>query len=297
MRRTIRIAALAVAVCFPGSAFAQPISYGRVLALPAPPPTHRIAYGTDSLQFGNLRLPSGNAKHPLVIFIHGGCFRAQYSIDHVKALEQAIADSGYAVWSIEYRRVGNSGGGWPGTFNDVARGVDYVRALAAKFPVDTNRIVVSGHSAGGTFALWVAARNMIRRQSPLYVHNPLTVHGVLALAPLPDLRVAHATGGCAGAVEPLAGGTPQEVPANYADISPATYAPIPVKQSIFLGAFDDSFRKYGEAYARERAAARDSMVTLVIAPESGHFDMVAPTTSTWTLVMKELRALLPARPD
>lgn len=101
MRRTIRIAALAVAVCFPGAAFAQPISYGRVLALPAPPPTHRIAYGTDSLQFGNLRLPSGNAKHPLVIFIHGGCFRAQYSIDHVKALEQAIADSGYAVWSID----------------------------------------------------------------------------------------------------------------------------------------------------------------------------------------------------
>src|SRR4026209_857599 len=91
----------------------------------APPPDQRISYGSGPLQFGNLRLPKRPGPHPIVVFIHGGCWLSQYDIAHAAAFEQAIADSGFAVWSIEYRRVGNEGGGWPGTFSDIVQAADY----------------------------------------------------------------------------------------------------------------------------------------------------------------------------
>src|SRR5918994_4037333 len=112
----------------------QPVTFDSVASLAAPPPSHRIAYGPDSLQFGPLRLPKGPGPHPVVMFIHGGCYLSRYTISHAVALEQALADSGYAVWSIEYRRVGNEGGGWPGTFEDVGRAADHLRELARTYP-------------------------------------------------------------------------------------------------------------------------------------------------------------------
>ena len=108
----------------------QPITFDQLAALPSRPPDHKIAYGSAPQQFGNLRLPKGQGRHPVVIFIHGGCYMSQYSIAHAAAAEQAIADAGYAVWSLEYRRVGDTGGGWPGTFQDVGAGADYLRTLA-----------------------------------------------------------------------------------------------------------------------------------------------------------------------
>src|SRR4051812_19391349 len=153
----------------------QPLSFDSVAALNAPPPDHRIAYGLGPLQFGNLRLPKRPGPHPVVLFIHGGCFLSQYSISHVAALEQAFADSGYAVWSIEYRRVGDDGGGWPGTFEDVARAADHLRSMAKQYSLDLRRVVAAGHSAGADFALWLAARSRLRPESPLRVKNPLMI--------------------------------------------------------------------------------------------------------------------------
>jgi acetyl esterase/lipase len=274
------------------SARAQPITFGQLAALPAPPPAQRISYGADSLQFGHLRLPKGRGPHPVVVFIHGGCFRSQYSITHVAPLEQALADSGYAVWSLEYRRVGNPGGGWPNTFADIALGADHVRQLARSIPLDTTRVIASGHSAGGVFALWLAARHRIDPSSPLFVRNPLRLKGVLALAPVPDLVVAHEDKLCGSVLDQLAGGSPADVPKNYAAISPSQFAPLGLRQAIVVGALDRQFGKYGSAYATDRIAKGDTMVTLVTADSSGHFDMVAPTTNTWRLVMSSLRQLM-----
>src|SRR4026208_1039101 len=107
----------------------QPLPFDQVAALPSRPPDHTIAYGSAAQQFGHLRLPKGSGPHPAVIFIHGGCYLAQYSIAHAAALEQALAVLGYAGWGIEYRRCGDPGGGWPGTFQDIGAAADYVRAL------------------------------------------------------------------------------------------------------------------------------------------------------------------------
>jgi acetyl esterase/lipase len=185
---------LAGAVLCVLSAGAQTVHAQRLIqtselgTLAAGPPDQRIQYGSAPQQFGNLRLPKGKGLHPVVIFIHGGCWLSAYDIAHAGSIEQALADSGYAVWSIEYRRVGDEGGGWPGTFLDIAHGADYVREIAQKYSLDLNHIVASGHSAGGEFALWLAARNKIQSSSDVYVANPVKVHGVVALAPAPDLE-------------------------------------------------------------------------------------------------------------
>ena len=123
-----------------------------------PPADARIPYGDDPLQFGDLRLPPGGGPHPVAVFVHGGCWLSEYDIAHSSAVTAALAQSGIATWSLEYRRVGDEGGAWPGTLQDVARGADHLRSIAARYRLDLDRVIAAGHSAGGQLALWLAAR-------------------------------------------------------------------------------------------------------------------------------------------
>jgi acetyl esterase/lipase len=275
------------------SAFAQErlIQSSEIGALAAGAPDQRIQYGAGTQQFGNLRLPKTTGPHPVVIFIHGGCWLSAYDIAHAGSIEQALADSGYAVWSVEYRRVGNDGGGWPGTFLDVARGTDYVRELAAKYSLDLNRVVASGHSAGGEFALWLAARGKIPASSEVYVANPLKIRGVVALAPAPDLEALESAGTCGKVIDKLVGGPPADFAARYAAVSPVKLAPIGVPSTLVVGVQDKSFGPNGRSYFAHAREAGDGMVRLVEAPESGHFELIAPKTSTWPIVIREFRAM------
>jgi len=260
-------------------------------SLTEPPPEHRIAYGPGPLQFGNLRLPKKPGPHPVLVFVHGGCWVSQYGIKFAAALEQAIADSGIAVWSIEYRRVDDEGGGWPNTFTDVALGADYLRTIAPKYGLDMNRVVVGGHSAGGQFALWLAARKKISSESELHTANPLAVKGVFGLAPAPDLEALSAAGACGKAMDRLLGGTPTEHAERYAAASPMRLAPVGVPQTLIVGARDASWAPYGRSYYARATALGDTTVRLIEAPESGHFELIAPATSTWPIVIRELKAL------
>ncbi len=117
------------------------VSFQEVLNLPVPPADHRITYGAAPQQFGELRLPRNSAgPHPVVLLVHGGCWQGAYDITHSRPLAAAIADAGYAVWSVEYRRLGQPGGGWPGTFDDVAAGADHLRTLAPRHNLDLTRV-------------------------------------------------------------------------------------------------------------------------------------------------------------
>jgi acetyl esterase/lipase len=254
-------------------------------------PDHKIPYGPEALQFGYLRLPKGLGPHPVVVFLHGGCWLAEVDIAYTGALEQAIADSGYAVWSLEYRRVGDEGGGWPGTFTDVARGADYLRVLAPRYGLDLTHVAAVGHSAGGELALWLAARRKIPANSELHTADPIHVAGVLALAPAPDLEELYASSACDGAMAHLVGGSPGQRPERYAAVSPMQLIPIGVPQVIVIGARDDEWGPGGRAYVTRARAAGDSLIELVDAPEAGHFELVAPKTTTWPLVLRGLRAL------
>jgi acetyl esterase/lipase len=270
------------------------LTAGDVVGLSSPAPDLKLHYGDLPLQFGHLRLPAGDGPFPVVVFIHGGCWLAEYGIGHVGPLEVALADLGFAVWSLEYRRVGDDGGGWPGTFLDVGLGADHLRALAEDHPLDLDRVLAAGHSAGGHLALWLAARDKIPPGADLFADRPLRVHGVVGLAPAADLEGLHEQGTCGNVVDRLMGGSPAEVPARYATGSPMRLAPIPVPQTLVIGAHDRTWSPAGEAYHRraEERGARD--VDLIVAPNSGHFEMIVPDTETWSRVAEAFRARLNA---
>lgn len=266
----------------------RPITFEEVAALPAPPPDHKVAYGSAPQQFGHLRLPKGQGPCPVVVYVHGGCYKAEYSIAHAGAVEQALADAGIAVWSLEYRRVGDPGGGWPGTFQDLASGADHLRALATTYPLDLKRVVAAGHSAGGNSALWLAARRKIAPDSPLYTADPLAIGGVLALAPAGDFADMYAKDGCGGIIGPLMGGSPEQHPDRYRAAAPGELLPIGVPQVIVIAGRDERFMEFGRRYAARAKRAGDEQLFIVEAPQSGHFDVVAPTTPTWALVQQSL---------
>ena len=149
------------------------------------------------MQFGELRLPKLPGMHPVAVFIHGGCWLNRFGLDHAGAVSRAIADLGYAVWTPEYRRIGDAGGGWPGTFEDVAAGVEALADIAPKHGLDLNHVVVMGHSAGGHLALWLAGRRGLN----------VKIHGIIALAGISDLLDYEALGNeCAASLPQLLGG-------------------------------------------------------------------------------------------
>jgi len=259
------------------------------LTLPAVAPDAHVPYGPGPQQFGELYLPTGPGPHPVVLLIHGGCWQARYGLAQLGPLCAALRDEGMAVWSLEYRRIGD-GGGWPTTFADVAAGADALRTLEA--PLDLGRVVAAGHSAGGHLALWLAARPRLPHSSPLWAPSPLPLTGVLALAALADLAAAARRGLCDGAVGELLGGAPEAVPMRYAEASPAALLPLGVPQRHLVGVHDSIVPPdYLEAYvAAARAAGDDASLELL--PGVGHFELVAPASHTWAALRAALIDLM-----
>jgi acetyl esterase/lipase len=250
----------------------------------SPEPDHRIPYGNDPLQFGELRLPDGKGPHPVAILIHGGCWLSEYDIAHSRKLSAAFTGIGLATWSLEYRRVGNEGGGWPGTLLDVAAGADHLRSLSKTYPLDLDRVLAVGHSAGGHLALWLAARRQILDHEPFRTERePLVPQAVLALAPAPDLAYLQEQQVCDGVVEKLLGGSPAAYPERYRMTSPAELVPLNVKQILVVGRHDQNWAPVGRRYF-ERARAAGDDVRWIEAPESGHFEVIDPESTTWPLV-------------
>lgn len=268
-----------------------PVTVADVVKFENPPADARIQYGDDPLQFGDLRVPPGDGPHPVAIFIHGGCWLAKYGIEHSGKLTAALARSGIATWSLEYRRVGDAGGGWPGTFQDIGRGADHLRSIAEEYRLDLDRVIVMGHSAGGHLALWLAARPGLPAEAPFSSRDPLDLRGVLALAPAPDLEFLHEEEVCGHVIDKLMGGSPEQFPDRYRWGDPGQMASGGVRQVLIIGKYDDDWAPSGRRYFRV-ARERGDDIRMVDATESGHFEMIDPDSTTWDLVLESARKLL-----
>jgi acetyl esterase/lipase len=234
----------------------------------------RIAYGSAPSQFGELRRPPGGPR-PVVALLHGGFWRAPYGLDGMDDVAEALTRHGLATWNLEYRRVGEPGGGWPGTFDDVARGLEAARALDG---VDARALTAIGFSAGGHLALWATSRG--------------AVDGAVALAAVSDLALAARVAMNRGIVGELLGGGPDDVPERYAAASPMQLLPARVPVRLVHGTDDDLVPiDLSRAYvARARAAGDDA--ALIAVDGAGHFDLVDPRAPAWASVQGAIDALL-----
>ncbi len=279
---------------------AQLLSFRDILARPSvPAPTHVIAYGTHADQVGELWLPkTTNTPHPVVVLIHGGCWRADLpGRELVAFLAEALRERGAAVWSISYRRIGTKSENfspYPDTFLDVARGVDKLRDISAQCALDLTNVITTGHSAGGHLAMWAAARPRIAKTSPLFNANPLPIQATIGIAALPDLayaRTASATACGADTVDLLIGENTRRG-AAFDDTSVTNLLPIGVATTLISGALDRIAAPAHAKRYRESATALGEKVNIITHKNAGHFELIAPWTAAGEAVGDKIIAKL-----
>jgi acetyl esterase/lipase len=257
-----------------------PMPGDDILSLAPPRADERVPYGSDAYQFCDLRVPSGSGPHPVAIVIHGGYWRARYDLTEVEHLCDAVTRQGLATWSLEYRRIGNPGGAWPGTLDDVRTGAAHLEKIAAERSLDLKRVVAMGHSAGGHLVLWLAKQNVI------------ALRGLVALAPVADLRRAWELKLSNTVVADLLGGSPQDLPERYRSASPIELLPLGVAQRVLHGTNDDVVPL--EISRRFVAAAKkggdDSK--LIEVAGAGHFELIDPRSSAWPVVKEAVLELV-----
>lgn len=233
----------------------------------------RLAYGSDPNQFADLRLPKGSwMQSPLLINIHGGFWRAKYNLEHAGHLCGALSAEGIVTANLEYRRVGDPGGAWPGTFEDIRSAYHFLVQHAEEHGFDTGRIVVMGHSAGGQLALCLAGHER-------------DVRCVVSLAGVVDLERAYQLHLSHDAVVEFLGGTPREVPEHYREADPMQVSIPHARQWLIHGTADDTvpvaFSRDYVAHKGERAGQRKEEAHLLEIPKADHYDLIDPQSAAW----------------
>ncbi|WP_406414861.1 alpha/beta hydrolase [Streptomyces sp. NBC_01614] len=268
------------------------------------------SYGDHPDQVIDFYAPRGESVPgvlaPLVVVLHGGAWRAPYDRRHVTPFADFLARRGFAVANVEYRRGAEGGdfgavdsgtggpvaGRWPDTFDDVAAALDALPALAREVlpQADACRIVVTGHSAGGHLALWVAARHVLPADAPWRTDRPAPLRGVVALAPIADFTVADKLDVCGGAPRQLLGGAvefPERQP--YAD--PALLLPTGIATTVVQGRTDVVVpQAVAESYA-DAAAKAGEVIGLTLLEDVGHFPLIDPAADACAVVAEEIAQL------
>jgi acetyl esterase/lipase len=278
--------------------FLNPTALDTIDWLPKAPADYRIKYIDNSLTYGDLRLPkiANPTGHPVVVFVHGGGWTENWSLDYPAPLVEALTGAGVATWNIEFRRIGNTGGAYPGTFLDVAKATDFLRQLAPVYHLDLNRVVISGHSSGGHLALWLGSRGSIPPSSPLYIANPLIPVGVVSLAGIPDLQGALEQGGRTDVLTLLGGVTPAEAMALYPTTSPYHMLPTGVPTSHIVGTLDNPWRQDITFAYKARAESLGDNARVFNPVGANHFDVVDPCGPAWPTIVSEVLLMLGEKP-
>ncbi len=247
-----------------------------VLTRAAAPPNLALWYADGPDHAVDVWLPPPAAERPaLVIFFHGGFWRRQYDRTHVAPLAADLAGRGYVVATPEYRRTGAPGGGWPGTFDDVAAAVRVIPGqVAAHTAVDLSRLVVAGHSAGGHLALWAAEAG--------HLSPPGRVVG---LAPVADLQLAYQLDLDSGAVRALLGARARREPERYRQADPMARLPLGVPAWLVHGDQDQQVPVGLSVRFAAAAGAAGDAVHLQVLPAVEHFGVIDPQSAAWPAVL------------
>lgn len=252
----------------------------RHLVAHAARPVETVRYGEGEDHVADLRLPDGDGPHPVAVVIHGGFWKDAWKRDLMDLAAVDLTRRGWATWNIEYRRVG-TGGGWPGTFEDVAAAVDVLASFATGHRLDLERVVTIGHSAGGQLAVWAAARHRLPSHAPGSSPRVVPTEAI-SLAGVLDLGSGHSLGLGNGAVEAMMRRGPDSD--RYAAADPAALVPIGIPMTVLHGSEDDVVPPaIAEGFARSARAAGDA-VDLEIVPGAGHFDLIEPHSEAWSAV-------------
>ncbi len=241
----------------------------------------RLRYGNDPNQFVDVRVPSGKGPHPVVFFIHGGFWRARYNLGYGGYVCDALKKAGIASWNVEYRRVGNPGGGWPGTFEDIRAAYHLLLKSANEHDskLDPKRICIVGHSAGGHLALCLAAFEKS-------VTRAVSLAGVLDLRRAWELHLSN------DAVVEFLGGTPSEIPEHYRQASPRERE-IPDAHQVLIHGAEDTEVPYeiskSYAEAKKKSGERVELLTL---NGTEHFEIVDPGSAVWPTVQESIQKAL-----
>ncbi len=238
-------------------------------------------YGSHASQRADLYLPLGAGPHPVIVLIHGGSWHRRYGKVVMRGLVADLVRRGWAVWNIEYRRLGE-GGGWPATFEDVAGAIDHLRTVAA--PLDLESVSLVGHSAGGHLALWAASRAALPDGAPGADPKviPRRVVGQAAVCDLAGAyRLWHG-----GAAKALMGGSPEELPERYAVGDPIELLPPAMPTLLVHGTEDRTVsvglsRRYCE---RARAAGGEVELIEIAGASGGHRAHIDPRGEAWRAV-------------
>jgi acetyl esterase/lipase len=293
-----RLLAILAAILLPAAAMAdtpawKPLTWPDLTGRTRPKADVTLSYGAAAEQKVDLWLPPAAAgkRRPVVLMVHGGCW--QTDIADRTLMDWIAADlraRGVAVWNIDYRGVDRAGGGYPGTFRDVAAAADLLAAKAQDYRLDLSRVVAVGHSAGGHLALWLAGRGKLPAGSPLRTARPLRIAHVVSLGGLPDLEATAASpdNGCGTEVVAKLVGSPP----HYADTSVPRLLPLGVPQDLVNGR-EDRIIPYGLATGYEAQARKaGDRVMLHTVPRTGHVELIAPETPAWAEARRLILAAL-----
>ena len=284
-----------LALGFPLHALAAPMTLKQYMALDGPSPTQTIPYGSAPSQYAELFEPDGAGPFPVVVLVHGGCWQKEFGgIRQMHSMAGALRADGIAVWNVEYRRVDESGGGYPGTYQDINQALDTLAEQASAHHLDLQHLVAVGHSAGGQLVQWMGARARIASSSPVYDANAYPIREVVSLGGLADLRKLKSRIQKVCEVEmPKLTGTPSAGRSDpYSDTDVAALLPTGSHTVLINGALDHQVPpSVARAFAARARAAGDHVETQVV-PGASHFDEVTAGSPAWPSVLKAIRQAL-----
>lgn len=299
--RKVAVVAATTGLASLATGAAEPVSLAAFIALERPKPDLELRYGPGPAQAIDVFLPPGRAARPVAILVHGGCWSATTGgREQLRHVGVELARRGIAVWSIGYRRSNEAGGGYPGTYEDIATAVDRLRPEAADLRLDLSRTLLIGHSAGGHLALWAAAREFLPNDSPLRTERPFVPSRVISVAGIGDLKgfMPAIPGICGpGVAERLIGPVSAARPDPFADTSPAALPAPTARVELLSGVLDRLVPPYvAHDHARAmRAKGKDT--TLVNVEGAGHFDFMTPGTPAWDELRRRTEHALGVEPE